>query len=105
MLRTKIISRLYTLYFRRRRFLKKIAIFSFLSLWQPQLWVELNSFHNFGRALPKEILFKFPQYWPTGVGDVKKIVDRGTEGQTEAGQQLITIPHLSGTSKGEVLKY
>ena len=48
------ISKLYAIYFQRRRFSKILLFFSFWLPWQPQLWLEFNLLNNVGRASPKE---------------------------------------------------
>ena len=47
---------------------QRFQFFFFLLPWQPELWVELNSLNNIGRATPN-IPAKFHEDWPCGFGE------------------------------------
>ena len=83
------------IYFRRRRCLKILLFFPFLLPRQPELWVEFNSLHNFGRASLKEHLCQVSSRLAPLV---YRIVDRWTDGQTKGqtdGRRTMTDHNIS----------
>ena len=80
---------------------KKLFFFSFCCHgnhsygWNSILLTTLVELH------PKNIPAKFHQDWPTVKGE-KMFKELGTDGQMNAGQRPITIPHLSTSCSGEL---